>query len=82
MFLTQVTDLYDLSNELKKVHNQLVKANEGLKSKSLYGAIGSFNKALVELDLICESQNVCPYCGKDIVNENNKRECSGCGQKF
>lgn len=82
MFLTQVSDLYGLSNELKQVYNQLTEANKEFKSKSLYGAIGSLNKALVELDLICESQSVCPYCGHDIVSENEEKVCVGCGSKF
>ncbi len=90
MFYTQIEDLYDLSTELKQVYNQLVDTNKHLKSKAIYGAIGKFNKALTELDLVCESQGICPYCGHDInffsgLDENGYsvfRKCSSCGKEF
>lgn len=86
-----IEDLYDLGEMLKKIHavnHELwkQKPNEKLKesNQKLMGCID-------EIDEICISQGICPFCGHEIesieVDDNvcgptTITRCSSCKEEF
>lgn len=86
-----IDDLYDLGEGFKRVHHKYFELNKKLKLKELKEANSRLFEMISEIDDICESQNVCPCCGGDIVTEEIKdnvsgdytiRHCDSCGQEF
>lgn len=91
----EVKEMYDIARSLMEASNQI---RSGLADAELSldecpkikKALKNVGVAIDDLQDICEKENVCPFCGGDIEEEDIqedcgiyvRRKCMKCGEEF
>lgn len=87
--------MYDTAKALMEASNQIWSglADAGLnidECPKIKKALKNVGVAIDDLQDICEKENVCPFCGGDIEEEDIqedcgiyvRRKCTKCGEEF
>ena len=90
-----IETMYDTARILIKASNQIRSglADAGLsldECSKIKKALRNVEVAINDLQEICEKENVCPFCGGDIEEEQIqedcgiyvRRKCAKCGEEF
>lgn len=93
--MIEVETMYDTARILIEASNQIrtglaelgLSLDECTKIKKALRKVGL---AIDDLQVICEKENVCPFCGGDIEEEEIqedcgiyvRRKCTKCGEEF
>lgn len=93
--MVEVETMYDISRNLMKASDQIRSGLEdaGLsldECSKIKKALRNVGFAIDDLQDICEKENVCPFCGGDICEEEIledcgiyvRRRCTKCGEEF
>ena len=87
--------MYDTARALMKASNQIQSglADAGLsldECQKIKKALKNIEVAIDDLQDICEKENICPFCGGNIEQEDIqedcgiyvRRKCTKCGEEF
>lgn len=93
--MVEVETMYDTARILIEASDQIRNglADVGLnldECKKIKNALRKVGLAIDDLQDICEKENVCPFCGGDIDEEEIqedcgiyvRRRCTKCGEEF
>lgn len=93
--MVEVETMYDTARILIEASDQIRSglADAGLNLDECYkikNALRNVGFAIDDLQDICEKENVCPFCGGDIEDEEIqedcgiyvRRKCMKCGEEF
>lgn len=93
--MVEVETMYDTARILIEARDQIRNglADVGLnldECKRIKNALRKVGVAIDDLQDICEKENVCPFCGGDIEEEEIqedcgiyvRRRCTKCGEEF
>lgn len=91
----EVKEMYDIARSLMEASNQIWSglADTGLsldECPKIKKALKNVGVAIDDLQDICEKENICPFCGGNIEQEEIqedcgiyvRRKCTKCGEEF
>ena len=88
--MVEVETIYDTARILMEASDQIRSGLAEEECTKIKKALRKVGVAIDDLQGICEKENVCPFCGGDIEEEEIqedcgtyvRRRCTKCGEEF